>query len=85
MPTHSRTDCDAEAAGQLAHALDRLLAALAHHVGGAELPGELDAVRVAAHDDDLLGAEPLRRDDAAQADGAVADHGDRAAGGGPAP
>ena len=35
---------DAEAAGQLAHALDRLVAALADDLGGAELPGELDAV-----------------------------------------
>ena len=33
-------------------------------------------VGMAAHDDDLLGAEALRRDHAAQADGAVADDGD---------
>src|SRR4051812_28123801 len=46
---------DAEAAGQLAHTLDRCLAALAHHVGGAQFLGERDAVRVTAHDDDLLG------------------------------
>ena len=67
----------AEAAGQLADALDGLLAALADDVGGAELARERDPVGVAAHDDDLLGAEALGGDDAAQADGAVADDGDR--------
>ena len=69
---------DAEAAGQLADALDRLLAALADDVGGAELARERDAVRVAAHDDDLLGTEPLGRDHAAQPDRAVADDRDAA-------
>ena len=39
--------------------------------------------QVTTHDDDLLGPEPLRRDDAAEADRAVADHGDRAAGANP--
>ena len=66
----------AEAAGQLLDALDRLLAALADDVGGAELAGERDPVGVAAQDDDLLGAEALGGDHAAQADGAVADDGD---------
>jgi hypothetical protein len=64
---------DTFATGELADALDGLLAALGDHIGGAELAGQRDAVRVAAHDDDLLGAEPLGGDDCAQADGAVAD------------
>ena len=64
---------DAEAVREVAHALDRLLAALAHHVGCAELPCECNPVRMAAEDDDLLGAETLRGDHAAQTDGAVAD------------
>ena len=66
----------AEAAGQLSHALDRLLAALADDVGRAELLRQCDPVRVAAEQDDLLGAEALRGDHAAEADGAVADDGD---------
>ena len=40
---------------------------------------ERDPVGVAAEQDDLLGAEPLGGDHAAQADGAVADDGDRPA------
>ena len=63
----------AEAAGELAHALDRLVAALADDVGRAELPRERDPVGVAAEQDDLLGAEALRGDHAAEADRAVAD------------
>ena len=70
---------DAVAAGELEDALDRLLAALGDDVGGAELARERDAVRVAAHDDDLLGAEALGGDHAAQPDGAVADDGHRVA------
>ena len=70
----------AEPAGQLADALDRLVAALADDVGGAELLSERDALGVVAEQDDLLGAEPLRGDHAAEADGAVADDGDRLAG-----
>src|SRR5215216_1648116 len=65
----------AEAAGELAHALDGLLAPLAHHVRGAELPGQGDPVGVATEDDDLLGAEALGGDHRAQADGPVADDG----------
>ena len=66
---------DAKAAGELAHALDRLVAALAHDVGCAELFSERDPVGMPAQHDDLLGAEPPRGDDAAQADGAVSDDG----------
>src|SRR5215208_5033956 len=65
----------AEAPGELAHALDGLLAPLAHHVRGAELPGQGDPVGVATEDDDLLGAEALGGDHRAQADGPVADDG----------
>ena len=65
---------------QLADALDRFLAALAHDVGGAELLAERDPLRVVAEQDDPLGAEPLRGDHAAQPDGAVADDGDGLAG-----
>ena len=63
----------AEAVGELADALDRLLAALADDIGRTEVLRQRDAVVVTAKDDDLLGAEALRGDDAAQTDGAVAD------------
>ena len=69
----------AEALGELADASDTLLAALANDVGGAELPGERNALLVTTHDDDLLGAEPLGGEDTAQPDRAVADDRDRAA------
>ena len=68
---------DAEAVGELAHALDRLVAALADDVGRAELSRQRYPGRVAAKDDDLLGAEAPGGDHAAQADGAVTDDGDR--------
>ncbi len=61
--------------GQLAHPLDRLSAALGDDVGGAELAGQVGALLVAAEDDDALGAEAPGGDHAADADGAVADHG----------
>src|SRR5205807_3132744 len=50
---------DAEAAGELAHPLDCLVAALADDVRGAELLCERDPVVMAAEDDDPLGAETL--------------------------
>ena len=59
---------DAEAVGELADALDRLLAAFAHHVGGAERPRQRDPVGMAAEEDDLLGAPAPGGDHAAQAD-----------------
>ena len=71
---------DAEAAGELAHALDGLVAALADDVRRAELARERDPVGVTAEDDDLLGAEPRGGDHAAQADRAVADDGHGLAG-----
>ena len=70
----------AEAAGQLADPFDRLVAALADDVGGAELSSEGGAVGVVAEQDDLFGAESLRCDHAAEADGAVADDRDRVPG-----
>ena len=51
-------DVGAVAAGQFADLVDALLAALGDDIGGAELAAEAGAVRVASHEDDLLGAEP---------------------------
>ena len=48
--------------GELADALDGFLAALAHDVGCAELLSQRGPLRVAAEQDDPLGAEALRRD-----------------------
>jgi hypothetical protein len=59
--------------GQHLDARDRLGAALADDIGGAKFLCERDAVGVASHDDDLLRAEPLRGDHAAQPHGTVAD------------
>jgi len=57
------------------HALNRFVASLAHDVCCAELFSECDPVGMPAEDDDLLGAEAPRGDDATQADGAVSDNG----------
>ena len=78
-PTHSSTEC-APCSRQLPDALDRFLATLAHDVCGAELLPERRPLRVAAEQDDPLGAEALRRDHTAEPDGAVADDGDGLAG-----
>ena len=67
----------AEALGELAHALDRLVAALADDVCRAELACKRRAGGMAAEDDDSFGAEASRGDDAAQADCSVSDHGNR--------
>jgi hypothetical protein len=64
----------AEAAGELAYQLYRLVASFAHCVGCAELPGQRDPVGMPAQDGDLLGAEALDGDHAAQATGAVTDN-----------
>ena len=58
-------------AGELAHPLDGLVAALPDDVGRAEVPREFDPVGVAAKDDDLLGAQAFRGDYAAQTDRTV--------------
>ena len=63
------------APGKLAHVFHRLFAALAHDVRRAECFRQLNSVRVTAQNDDLLRAEPLRRNDAAQTDRAVAHDG----------
>src|SRR5205085_12077379 len=70
----------AVAAGELANALDCLVAALADDVRRAEFLCERGPLVMAAENDDPLGAETLRGDHAAQPDGAVSDHGHRRAG-----
>ena len=65
----------AVASGERAHPLDGFGPAFADDVSGAKCTRQCDPVGVAAHDDDLLGAEALRRDHAAKADGAIADDG----------
>ena len=67
---------DAVVVGELAHALDRLVSSLADDVRRPELARERDPVRVPAEEDDLLGAEALRGDHAAEADSAVSDDSD---------
>src|SRR5205085_803737 len=65
----------AEAVGELAYALDGLVASLADDVRRAELLRNRDAVGMTAQEDDSLGAEAPGGDHAAQADGTVADDG----------
>jgi hypothetical protein len=60
----------ADAAGQLANALDRLVAALTNNISRAELLSERDPSRIVAEEDDLVGAQPLRSDHAAESLGA---------------
>jgi hypothetical protein len=45
------------AAGELAHTFDAFLPAFGDDIGGPEVAAEVGAVLVAAHGDDLLGAE----------------------------
>ena len=66
---------NAKAVGEFAHALNRLIASLAHDVCCAEFSSECDPVGMPAEDDNLLCAEAPRGDDATQADGAVSDNG----------
>ena len=73
-------DDGAAAVGEVADLLRSLGAALGDDVGGAELAAEVGARLVAAHQHDALGAELLGRQHGEQADRAVADHGDGAAG-----
>jgi hypothetical protein len=63
----------AVATGELPRPFDALVAALGDDVGGAELAAEVGAVVVPAHQQDPLGAEPLRREHRGQPDRAVAD------------
>ena len=62
------------AAGELAHALDRLVATLAHHISGAKVARERDPVGMPADDDDPFRAEALRGNHAAQTNCAVSDY-----------
>ena len=70
---------DTDAGGELEDRLVGFLAAGVDDVGGAERSGDPLAVGVPAEGDDPLGAEPLGGQHGGQADGAVADHGDRVA------
>src|SRR6266550_7840124 len=63
----------ADALRQLANLVDRRFTALAHDVRGAELLRQRDPIGMTPQHDDLLGAEPARRDHAAEADRAIAD------------
>jgi hypothetical protein len=63
----------AKATGELAHALDRFVAALTDDVSCAERFRKRDPLTMATEDNDLLGAKAFRSDDAAQAHRAVAD------------
>ena len=63
-------------AGELAYALDRVGAAFAHHIGGAELARERDAGGMAAEEDNAFRAQALCSDDATEAHRAVTDDGD---------
>jgi hypothetical protein len=63
------------AACQFHDARNGFVTAFADDVGGAELPSERDAVRVAAQQDDAFCTQAPGRDHAAQSDGTIADHG----------
>ena len=71
---------DADAVGELHDGVRGLVAAVLDDIGGAEVARKPLPVGVAAQRDDALGAQPLGREDAGEADGAVADDGDRAPG-----
>ena len=51
----SQNRMDTKTSGEVTHPLNRILAALAHDVGRAELFSECDSVGMPAEDDDLLG------------------------------
>ena len=68
-----------DAVGEVEDPLLAVLAALGNDVRGAELLGDLLAGLVPRHRDHPLGAELLRREDAAEAHGAVTDHDGRGA------
>ena len=70
------------AAEQFADLCDAVVPAFGDDVRGPELAGDRLAVGVAGHRDDPLGAQALGRQDAAEPDGAVADHHDGPAGAG---
>jgi hypothetical protein len=65
---------DANASGEVEHRLAGILTAPFDDVGGAELTGDVLALRVAAQGDDALCAKPPGRQHSAQANGAIPDH-----------
>jgi hypothetical protein len=71
---------DAVPVGKPLHAFDRFIAAFADDVARAELARERDSVWVTTEDDDLLRAEPLGGNHAAETDSTVADDSDSLAG-----
>ncbi len=73
VPTHSTDGVGAVTPGQRADLLDAFVAALGDDVGGAELPTKIGAVTMAAHQDDLLGAQSFGGQHRAESDCAVAD------------
>ena len=79
VPTASSTACAPTPPVSSRTASTAVLAALRDHVGGAELPGDGGADLVPAQRDDPVRAEPAGGQHPAQADRAVADHGDRRA------
>ena len=83
-PTASRTTCEPWPPVSSRTLRDAVLAAFGDDVGGAELASQVGAYCVAAHEDDLLGAEPFGREHRHQADRAVADHRDPVPRGDPA-
>jgi len=74
-----------EAAGELAHVLDRVTGALADNIRRAELFADCNTVGMVHEQDDLLGAAASRGDHTAQAYRAVADDGSRSTGSLPSP
>jgi hypothetical protein len=70
--------------GELPDLLDTFLTPFGHHLGGTELESEIGTLLVPSHQDGLLGAEPFGGQHRAQADGAVANYGDRREGPTPA-
>lgn len=62
------------AAGEIEDPLYAFRSSFGHHLGRAELLPEVSAVLVPAHQDDLLGAEPLGRQHRRQADRTIPDH-----------
>src|SRR6476646_8345082 len=64
---------DTEPAGQFFNAFDTLFTSFADDIGCAKFFCQFDAVGVSSHDDNLLSAETLGSDDAAQSNSSVAD------------
>ncbi len=63
VPDGFEHDVRPVAVGEVTHTRDAFLAALGDDVGGTELPPEIGAGGVSAHEDDSLGAEAPGRQD----------------------